>query len=373
MKCSLESITPIHIGNGEEIHPIEYLIEKDTFYRIDPTQLYSDKDFDGSRFTKFIEERAAEKKVPYIKDFGKELAIRNAKYQIESRVEVDDAHPPSIKEMIKTTGRPFIPGSSIKGSILSALYWHVLKEFTNASRENRDLLEACLTKNWNHLRTLRRDPGLAHYVAARFRRGREDIQINETLMNVVFENLVRREVRHLYIKELRRGGIRNMIKFAPWLHVTDTVPLPLDALYVGFCKVLGTARTIPIHYELLKPNRILTFEATIQHCKFAEKEILETCDAFYTKVLEKDLRWFKAKQFSVNLEPVRDQKYKIRLGQGSSSLAMSLIILAEDLNLLPRYLESWRITKFPQGPKTRKVIVEDKDTHLSLGWAKIIP
>lgn len=370
MKCKLETISPIHIGNGEEISPIEYIIENKKYYRINTNSLFADKDFDSNEFTNFIENYVDVKQTPYIKNFNEELAKKNTEYQLETKIKIDDSRPPQIKEFIKTSNNAFIPGSSIKGSILSALYWHILKEFSEKNTENLEIIKACLTKNWNFLRTKQNNNNFRHYIASN-RRG--EIQADDTIMNIVFENLIKKEKIHYYIKENRRGEIKNLIKFAPWLQITDTDLVSENNLYLGYCKVLGTARMIPIYYELLKNSIIFNFEMSILHSIFSEEEILDICDRFYSKVLEKDIKWYQDKHLSVDYESIQDQKYKVRLGQGSSSLSMSLIILAEDLEILPEYLEYWRIAKLPEGPKTRKLIIEDNDVNFPLGWAKINP
>ncbi len=68
---------------------------------------------------------------------------------------------------------------------------------------------------------------------------------------------------------------------------------------------------------------------------------------------------------------IEDEEYILRLGQGSSSLATSLLILAEDLGVRKEYLRKWRVTRDLTEPKTRKIVFEDGKPTYPLGWVKL--
>jgi CRISPR-associated protein Csm5 len=132
------ALTPIHIGTGEELEPFNYHIEKETLYVFD--------------FSKFIKETTPQIRTEFLKliDQNDIIALRRflrkhidlEKYslfqmpvtkEIASEYEAKKDDPKNqllIKPFIRneTTFHPFIPGSSIKGAIRTAVLNFLLKK-----------------------------------------------------------------------------------------------------------------------------------------------------------------------------------------------------------------------------------------------------
>jgi CRISPR type III-A-associated RAMP protein Csm5 len=128
MKYEIEVISPVHIGSGGTISPIEYVVE-DNFYRVDMDKIFGDEQFETDRF---IED--AKKGTFYLGKFAPELAKEHVRYTL------DISHPTrtnlqgligskssEVREFIKTKDDAYIPGTSIKGAIRTAILWWVLK------------------------------------------------------------------------------------------------------------------------------------------------------------------------------------------------------------------------------------------------------
>lgn len=127
MKYKIEILSPLHIGNGNEIPPVEYVMDK-RFYRIDMESLFRDEKFDVDSF---IENAKFDSF--YLGEFYKDVAMKHILYSMEMS---DDVKAKSnVREFIKTGGKPYIPGSSIKGAIRTALMWYVLKEYRDIYEE----------------------------------------------------------------------------------------------------------------------------------------------------------------------------------------------------------------------------------------------
>ena len=137
------------------------------------------------------------------------------------------------------------------------------------------------------------------------------------------------------------------------------------------CKVFGTSRTISILYEVLKPGTQLEFEISVQKTQFSEEELLQITNTFYTKVFDAEKRWLEQHNLPVPTLPLEGGTYILRVGQGVSSFSTSLMILAEELGIEEKYLRSWRVTKYGREPKTRKLLIEDDQMLVPMGWAKI--
>lgn len=127
MKLILETLTPIHIGSGETIEPYEYVIT-DKLYRINLGKFISslspkDREIflkisssDMIQTRKFIREKA---NLSNITEYS--MNVDPEVHDIYGDKMNDPNNQLSIQTFIKTLDKPFIPGSSVKGSIRTAL------------------------------------------------------------------------------------------------------------------------------------------------------------------------------------------------------------------------------------------------------------
>ena len=129
MKYELEVISPVHIGSGSTISPIEYVVE-DNFYRVDMDGLFEDDGFDTDGFIEDAKAGAF-----YLGRFDSKLAKEHVKYGLDVSNSVKNdlyklGYQPSggIREFIKTGDLPYIPGSSMKGAIRTAILWKALND-----------------------------------------------------------------------------------------------------------------------------------------------------------------------------------------------------------------------------------------------------
>lgn len=353
MKCELKTLTPIHIGGGIEISPIEYLVDDSKFYRVDMESLFMDDKLDRKSFLNFVEQCTAENKQPCLGDFNRDLPKKYIKYVLDTEERIDKKQ--QIKEHIKTSWKFYVPGSSIKGSILSAIYWYALKEQSRESNIKKIII-SCLTKDFT-LNNLKKDKRYNEFIATRAGK----IDPKGTLMNFVFDYIIQDKSK-FKPKEL---------KFVPWIQITDTNTIPEDNAYLVCAKSEGAHRGIFMFYEAIKPSSIMKFEMKQQNVSLRENEILKIVDDFYSKVLEMDESWIKRNNISLDVSELKNKKYKLRLGQGSSGLATSLLILAKELGIENRYLRKWKVTRFSTEPKTRKIILKNGEPLYPLGWVKL--
>lgn len=342
MKLKLRVLSPVHIGSGEELQPLDYVVEGKTFYRIDMGRVFDDPGFDRDRFMEFVTG-----KNPYFGELDAGLGMRNSSYRLEAHF--DTTKPRSVKEFVKTGGMLYVPGSSIKGSVLSALYWHTLWERACDDDEIWSIVASCLRKK--PLTGLK-----SRYVA-----GGRDAQ-KETLDSIVFDSISTQS-------EVARGSEK---KFARWLQVSDSTTTGEG--FVGVCVIQGSNRP-HVLMELLKSGVTLDFSMEPLHSRFSMKEIVNITHDFYSRVLEEEMEWCESNK--VEVEPVKGNSL-IRLGQGSSSLSTSLLMLAEDFEgegekgIVNDYTSNWRVTKYGTPPKTRKFVAIGRKNY-SMGWADLVP
>ncbi|HOK56349.1 MAG TPA: type III-A CRISPR-associated RAMP protein Csm5 [bacterium] len=289
MKIKIKVLSPVHIGSGKEISPLEYVLEENKFIRINMDALFQSPEF--SKFKdKFLNMAQSER---YIKNIlPLDLLLSCTLYQIDISKTTEKFNPIEVKEFIKSCGSVYIPGSSLKGSILSGLMEEVLykkniKKFTNFE---------------NHLAEVLSE------ITGKYDRG----------------------------------------KFAQYLIVRDSnFKKPEESLELSLSKLIGakTQNKLPILYETLKINTEFETEIkTTDDCKFKEEEILSMADRFYREVYKKEKEYATGK-IIILPEPPKDG-YLLRLGQGSTAWATSFLILSEKLKIFYKV----------QKPKTRKLI-----------------
>ncbi len=320
MKIKIKIITPVHIGSGEEISPMEYFIDRDkgVFHRLNMDSLFQDEKFKPYR-ERFIKEAGRSRYIGQIIQ-DQTLLRRHILYTLSISPEARQhiiTNPTNIKAFIKSAGRSYIPGSSLKGSLLSALIWHVFKDNYRKLNDNqkREVQNIFFEKNRN--------------------------KASEILLEKAFSWIA------------PKSKLLNP-KFARWIDVSDSYLRSChESLQISLVKVKGakTGRQLPILYESLKEGQVFESEIKSQDSGFSEKEILQIAHDFYSRVVNKDEAGFK---YAYNLPTV---PYLVRLGQGATAFSTSLLLLSEDLGF--RY--------FLRAPRTRKRI----DDGIPMGFVQI--
>lgn len=160
MKLYLKTLTPLHIGTGIELDPIDYVVTGNHYYRI-PQKIalkFIQQHELLNNYTKWIEEvtdkisnlELERKKQKGNKDLNQQLSdlrknfnllefakknkketefkefLQNNKWITKTTIN-DKTPDKKIRVQIKDgTGKPYIPGTSIKGAIRTSLLYHWL-------------------------------------------------------------------------------------------------------------------------------------------------------------------------------------------------------------------------------------------------------
>jgi len=136
-KVKLEVITPIHIGSGEEYYPVDYTIDESQkkLYVIDENKLLNSVEREGKLddFTRLASSYTQTNDA--LLSFIRERAKNNYKYVVDiednalNYINKMGAFRAPISRFIrnKYDGKVYIPGSTVKGAIRSALIEMVMK------------------------------------------------------------------------------------------------------------------------------------------------------------------------------------------------------------------------------------------------------
>ncbi|MBC7362148.1 MAG: type III-A CRISPR-associated RAMP protein Csm5 [Candidatus Aminicenantes bacterium] len=332
MKARIKVLTPVHIGSGQVISPSGYFIDKERgkFNVLNMDSLFRDKDFAKYR-DDFIKQAASSR---YIGDIIQDhnLLKRHVLYSTDITTEAR-GHKIEVKAFVKSAGRPYFPGSSIKGSVITALIYFALKEL--ATKGKKKEIEA-LMANIN------------------------DRKANDRLLDLAYGYLsgknVLKKFEHFSDQESDKSKEKFEDKFLNLLDVSDSTYLsPRETLRVEKCLVQGARRggNIPVLYETIKENVEAEFEIKKKKCQLEEGQILKICDNFYRKVIKND-------GLNLNL-PEKPGYYLLRVGQGATAFSTSMLILADEVGI-----KSYKVKR----PRTRKRLI-DGELKKGLGFVEV--
>jgi len=320
-KLLLEILTPVHIGDGTYIEPYEYVID-DLFYKID--------------LSKFLLKLS--KKEKHFRNKDCVIFTSNVSEDIKNfyKGKIDDPHNQLlIHPFIRDGNRsPYIPGSSVKGSIRTALIFDLFdKRYIGKNKFRSDILEANLLKcerGWMDSRgnvsvTKGLNPQKDPF------RGVKTVDIllspNSTKIHKIETVIKKENIQPMDIQ---------LIKETTHSEFTGN---PLSA-----------QTEIRIDDELFDKNKEIKEKISIE-------DIISSCKEFSGQIIDNELgRYFRRHQASNIYGRLKDiwsglqeNEFMFRLGQGSGydSMTMNLKLFSKNI-------------------KTRKLT----DEIIPLGWIK---
>lgn len=385
MKCSMKLLSPLHIGNGNELKMIDfYLDEKEEKIKFINFEKFIDfcleQDVD-------LNEDIQKNKYKTGKDFSitkfmnanKIDPSRFTSYAVSAKIEERGRESEfAIKEFIKCGGA-YIPGSSIKGSIRTALMWKCLKERPDGIK----IVQSGLSKWLNYSRITAGDLK----------------KLDNNISEIIFGKDPRLDILRI-------------------LKLSDTYTVSKSHLEVSEIKIIGNSQEIPVYVENLKSGTELYFDVSFDNYLITQNQgkpkfknhpcvkymnvqaICKACNEFSKKVIEKHLEYLwetyncdnSAEEFDNLRNEViscNENEAILHIGWGGGWYSTTVGLFVETIPNFTTPLEgnqkNWRLNKntirhhFYLGkkpgtneyslnfPKTRRVTLEGKP----LGWVKI--
>jgi len=376
-RYEIEVVTPLHIGSGEKIYPLEYVIEKE-FIRVNMDKLFADPSFNREEFI-----NESKKRDFYLGVFDKNNALKYPLYKTTIASDNKD-------ELIKNIGTPnalvlnfikegknfYIPGSSLKGAIRTAMLWNFLQKANIRSE-----FEGSLKKEFRR----KKDPKEGR----RVKRERFSLSSEETILG---------RPNYSLLKALHIGDSDYLSPSSISVEVSKVVSKTVD----GFkWKQLGRdggntdnpRDATPIFFEAVKSGTKINGSIKIDEFLLSEevatalklrditllKGLVKTCNAFAYHHLEKELIFFKSvglKQIQDEAERIKkisltDNEFLLHLAWGSGYEAKALGNTI-DKSLFSEIRNEWNLGKRgAEFPKTRKIVFEDGKPKTAIGWVKI--
>ncbi|AEH25118.1 type III-A CRISPR-associated RAMP protein Csm5 [Pyrococcus yayanosii] len=265
----LRVLSPLHIGNGNQLTPVDIYPEQDRVYVLDIDKLIDDLQNLGISLEEILHLLKNPPGDRYVwKGYIDELNLNPkdyARYTLRTHG-TPGKESMQIREFIKLNERPYVPGSSVKGALRTAVLYKVLKECGDSatamnlvSRFDRKLAEKI---GWsNHvvefyveylLNELQKEEA-AKQRGKRYNFDRK--RADDLLEAIVFG-----------MEPDRRSGVRYEPKRDPLraLIVRDSQPVGRRHLAVYRVDVIGNPQPIPIWVEALEPGTATEIEMKIE-------------------------------------------------------------------------------------------------------------
>jgi CRISPR-associated protein Csm5 len=354
MRVRVKVLSPIHIGNGEKISRLEFLVEKGRL-----------KVYKFDRIISAIERIANPqlKNNAYLwfktsKNLSLEEFLRNFKLTLEPNYELEingSLNSSQVEEFIKTLEGPYIPGSELKGSIrhLIACAWFMDKPDL-VIQKVRQLLDG----------------------------GRADDRKEQDKAEKYLENLV------FYPKNETNAQF-DVLKV---LSIPDSQPLPYQSLRVEVPKLIGSNRTLypcealkeGVEFEMeinINKNAYRGFETQRKLPEIGKHfsdentfwNFLTDCSRkFYSKLLDEEISFFRNRQPNTeeHLKKLKNHLNTggvlLRLGKHEGILSTTLLLIVKDKDkaLFDKFFRTTQNIVREQTNKTRRV----NSQGLTFGW-----
>jgi len=354
MRVRVKVLSPVHVGNGEKISRLEFLVEKGRL-----------KVYKFDRIISTIERIANPqlKNNAYLwfktsKNLSLEEFLRNFKLTLEPNYELEingSLNSSQVEEFIKTLEGPYIPGSELKGSIrhLIACAWFMDKP---------DLVIEKVKQLLNSGR-------------AKDQKERNDVE--GELERSVFYPKGERDAKFDVLKVLS---------------IPDSQPLPYQSLRVEVPKLVGSNRTL-YPCEALREGVEFEMEININKNAYRGLEtqrklpeigkhfsdenafwnfLVECSRKFYSKLLDEEIKFFQNRQPNTEEHLKRLKNHLntggvlLRLGkhEGILSTTLLLIVKEKDKALFDKFFKATQNGAREQTNKTRRV----NSQGLTFGW-----
>ena len=383
MKYELEVLSPVHIGSGETLSPIEYWIKGNTLKIADADNFF--KKF-TSEDVSSLSKSAEDRNFTLYEFAAKRRLNLSPKYEMVSKCRPrGDIH----LEVKGVKNEVYIPGSSIKGAIRTAILYKWLKDGNSdkilGSEEVEDIKTLYQRMKIVHDRRERNyikrnlNKKLGNFISNLERkafRGKENdpkydifkyIQISDTSSRSPEESL---ELRLVQILEMDVRGRR-----VDWYRRRNReVQLYLECLkqginFTGYIKPVKEPKAL----ESLK----------LREEKLSIEYILGACRTFSRDLNEHEIEFGKKYRINFLVSAINELKneqehsgekealMKLGWGSGFLSTTISMFVKEEDEELYKAI-----VSMAPRGyedefPKTRRIVFEDEEPRYPPGWVKI--
>jgi len=380
----LDVISPLHIGTGEKLSSKSFVRQGSVLVVADENRLLTWATADPRRASAFVHFAESQDGLGRFLNQHHALLSDIAAYQVG--YEGDD-YPRNVQVFIKDVKhQPYLPGSSLKGSLRSALLRGAMIHDPDLVRKaNRTLEPMVRKKDKSASRALERLAFVPHEKADKSRQSNYDLirvlSVSDS-GSVESGRLAASKVRVLSVQH--DGSLR----FKTKRHGDKPMDIYAETLRPG----TRLALTVTYNGALLQgigPARQLDFATTDllfdigTYCRLAASNLIEQEIAFYTRHRQPDLvEWYEHRLSE--LEKMKGNTCLLPIGWGTGFDAKAVTDLLDEAvfeSVVYKYKNTRGLGK-PGGrgrwlgpddsPKSRKIAVRPDGRLEPLGWVRLI-
>lgn len=364
-----EVITPVHIGTGEILLPVDFVVHDGVLYVIDVEKLieFLPHDRVETFSSMLIQAMNMQKIFEWLNikpaDYGK-----YAKYVVSCHFQPSELHV-SVKNANK---EPYMPGSSVKGALRSAICynlfntpqskrWLISETFRRLRRRNaeksiQDFIESIFGREPFKRKRKRHSP---HYDIMRFFRISDSASVDSNQI----------EVQKVYVIETSGLGRYKVTDLR--MHVEALVPRLKTSGKITIDKTLSHEVYSEYRSWFPKCDVSTNLNTVISYAnKFASDLINYEIEFASSYGIEPLMRFYVNLKQNV-LQKLENNQFLLRLGWGSGYYATTIGMLLKDERIFRRIRERFELGNLhiPVFPISRRVIFMGKEM-LPLGWVK---
>lgn len=344
-KYSLETISPIHIGNGNRYSNKEFVVKNNLLTKIETGNIYETIENENAKedFILFLEEPGMT-----LKDFiGNDIPASSRLYNANL---VCENIPSEVSEFIKTNNVPFIPGSSIKGAIRTMILYNMIGE--NDINEIRTMVQYGNVETIFHKIISGNTKNSSYSDLLKF------LQISDSNYVDKLDIICEQTLEVMYDKWNWYKRSSNIVQT-----YVETVPIGLkiegniaiNSNNILLEKLGLSYKGKNLNFDKIK-DIIYTFSKDLinYELEFAEKYNIDFLSTFYDRI----------QKLNSKDAPL------LKIGHGSGFMSMTIgLKLKNDPQLFEKVRTMTRGKSYQyEFPKTRRI---DIDRHIPLGWCKL--
>jgi CRISPR-associated protein Csm5 len=359
--------TPVHVGSGEKLGKTDFVSGNNQCIVIDIDSLLDKIKDNKSAINEFSDGDIR------IDPFLRKYKIKPADVRKYSIHNPDKINPFNIQEIIKTgMGKPFIPGSSIKGAIRTVLLWRLVSAADEKTVS--DLIDGIVKSG---IKKEQADSDIDKHFLGRdpnhdFLRGLHagDVEFEISDLNLI-------ESKVLNLTGEKNFGWKKMGKNG----FTSPNPNNATSIFSEAVKI-GSSSSGRIKID----EFLLNEPACRQALKFSDEKkslllsLPEQCNEFAKDFINSEIKFYKSCKMEgmvnfyaepLNEIPEDNNAFLLHLGWGSGWHGMTGSWIDE--KKIGDIKKRFRLGKsgFPIFPKTRKIVFGNGSPVSPFGWIKI--
>lgn len=309
LRLEITGISPVFIGSGDLYSQLDYIVEDQKVHLLNFNSLLSEIPLNLiDDLTKNILDNFSNNRWEGdVKTFLEEYDLDWKKHVEQSHDLIGEIGKNELHQFIKTSERLYIPGSSVKGAIRTCILFSILENNpTFRNREESNLLRYFNDRNIRQLiGTSAKEDLLRALIVS-------DLHLSDPTNNT---KIVESSVYHLENKE-------------------STIPIFYEVLDKGF----RGSGSIKIDKNLIESNVLKT-----QYFDLTTSSLVEAVNEFSQKIITHELKTFQSQKddnlsqivsfyssLDHQLKDLGKNECVLRLGQGSSVLAVTLFLNFQD-------------------------------------------